>query len=89
MILVSSKIKNSRWHQCALRKDVAMMAESELQPASRHEPSPGRGVEQLIDARACAGCAMRSRVVAGIDSLGLWCYTYKEEEPERNGQGVG
>jgi len=32
---------------------------------------------------------MRSRVVAGIDSLGLWCYTYKEEEPERNGQGVG
>ena len=54
-----------------------MMAGSELQPASRHEPPSGRGVEQAIDARACAGCAMRSRVTAGIDSLGLWCYTHK------------
>ena len=89
MILVSSQTNVDRWHQCSLRKDVAMMAESELQPVSRREPSSGRGVEQVIDARACAGCAMRSRVAAGIDSLGLWCYTYKEDEPERNRQGVG
>ena len=66
-----------------------MMAESELQPVSRREPSSGRGVEQVIDARACAVCALRSRAVAGIDSIGLWCYTYKEDEPERNRQGVG
>ena len=66
-----------------------MMAESELQPASRHGTSSGPGMEQVIDAPACAGCAVRSRVVAGIDSLDLWCYTYKEDEPERNRQGVG
>jgi hypothetical protein len=32
---------------------------------------------------------MRSRAIASSDSLDQWCYTSKEDEPERNRQGVG
>ena len=63
------------------------MAESGCNQPRVTRPSPGRGVEQVIDATALQD--VQASPVAGIDSLGLWCYTCKEDEPERNRQGVG